>query len=258
MEYFNILHTCDLQDKIDNIDIELGNINNSFCWHSVKLNDKGFESDLNSPLFLETPLLFVNDISRSQYNNQYYLDVKPEDFQISNFIIRKFENQISNYLTENNSDYILKKSNINSNLFIDIKDKPLFYSSNKETITQQINGDFLKNILNSKIKCIIKPLLWSKKLDTTIIIGIKLTIKQCLLSGEKHLNDTNIKREKILSLKKKSCPICYNDLSPVIEDNGSGITKLPCGHEFHFRCINNWYSTQISLNNRFSCPYCRN
>tara|TARA_Y100000991_G_scaffold211332_1_gene193764 strand:- start:221 stop:1036 length:816 start_codon:yes stop_codon:yes gene_type:complete len=271
MEYLNILKPCELEDKSQNIDIEINNLNNNFCWHTIHYNDEDLHNYIKSPLFIETPLIFVHNIQKSSYNNQYFLNIsisnyKHKDYKNYNdvmlFMIKIFENKINNYIKNNNMNLIYKKNTDTTKLFIDMNNRPLFYDCDQETInTQSMSSSFKKDISNSKIKCIIKPLLWSKKENNTINFGIKYVIHQCLLSGQKHVSEKFLSNEKIVKIKKKDnniCSICYNNFSIGNDSYENSVTKLPCGHSFHFKCINKWYTIQNNSNNRFSCPYCRN
>lgn len=45
------------------------------------------------------------------------------------------------------------------------------------------------------------------------------------------------------------CPICFNEVNA-----STGRTTLGCGHEFHLRCIVEWFNNQEAA---CSCPCCR-
>lgn len=270
MEYLNILKPYDSEEKLQNIEIEINSLNNNFCWHTIHYNDEDLHDYIKSPLFIETPLVFVHDIQKSSYNNQFFLNIsipsiKHIDYKNYNdvmiFILKLFENKIEDYIKNNHMNLIHKKNTDITKLFIDMNNKPLFYGCDQETINIQLMSSlFKKKISNSKIKCIIKPLLWSKKENNIINFGIKYIIHQCLLSEQKHVNEKFLKHEKIMAFKKKDkiCSICHDNFSTGNDNYENSITNLPCGHSFHFKCINQWYTIQSDSNNRFSCPYCRN
>jgi hypothetical protein len=58
----------------------------------------------------------------------------------------------------------------------------------------------------------------------------------------------------------QTCPICYNDYEfydDIDDKNLSAdrtlLIKLPCGHEFHENCLDNWIATDAPR----TCPTCR-
>ena len=210
MEYLNILKPCDLEEKSKNIDLEIDNLNKKFCWHFIHYNDDDIRNHLKTPLFVETPLIFVHDIKKSDYNNQYFLNVSipnnihNTDYEhynnVMNYIIEIFQKKIEDYIKNNNRELTYKKSIDITKLFIDMNSKPLFYISDHEILNNQITDPlFKRNITNSKIKCILKPLLWSKKENNVINFGIKYIIHQCLLSQQKHVSENFLRNEKIMS-----------------------------------------------------------
>lgn len=49
------------------------------------------------------------------------------------------------------------------------------------------------------------------------------------------------------------CPICYESISET-----TGKVTTSCGHTFHFKCLNGWYTRlQMEDEGELSCPYCR-
>jgi len=46
------------------------------------------------------------------------------------------------------------------------------------------------------------------------------------------------------------CPICYEKLPRISR-------TLPCGHTFHFKCLNMWEKKTNKKTNCYNCPYCR-
>ena len=270
MEYFNILTPSDNFTKHDNILINIGNINQKFSWHTCKINDTDFNKCVCNNLFIETPLILVNKLVKSSYNNKYYLEINIpnndgrdyENFNKNlNFIFELFDRKMEEYLSCNNIESQLKLSDDNKfKIFIDMSIKPLLYFDDMQTINFQLNNDFRNKIENSKIKCIIKPLLWSCKKGNEIVYGIKYVMCQCIISKKKNITDSNVSKEKILNLRDISdniCSICHDCIIESGNNYDNSITKLPCNHKFHFKCINNWYTTQMSNNRNFTCPCCR-
>ena len=270
MEYSNVLKPSDNSAKHDNILINIYDINQKFVWHNCKINDTDFNNCIHNNLFIETPLILVNKLMRSSYNNQYYLEInipKNQDYNYKNFnnnldfICKLFNSKIKDYSSCNNIGTELKLSYDNQlKIFIDLSIKPLLYFNDMQNLNFQLNSDFKNKIENSKIKCIIKPLLWSCKKDNKIIYGIKYVMYQCIISKKKNITDLNVNKEKILNLtetKDNMCSICHEYIINSGNNYDNTITTLPCNHKFHFKCINNWYTTQMSNNRNFTCPCCR-
>jgi hypothetical protein len=46
---------------------------------------------------------------------------------------------------------------------------------------------------------------------------------------------------------EEDCSICLDGYK-----RGQAVTKMPCGHEFHSKCLERWL-----LNYNATCPYCR-
>ncbi|KAF8083979.1 hypothetical protein N665_0741s0013 [Sinapis alba] len=46
--------------------------------------------------------------------------------------------------------------------------------------------------------------------------------------------------------KNETCTVCFGNYH-----NGTYLCSIPCGHNFHFRCISQWLRTNIN------CPVCR-
>jgi len=271
MEYSNILKNYDILDKKNNISIEINDIHKRFTWHHCKISDMDITDCVFLPLFIETPLLIVNELNNSEYNKQLILDMdiskknNPDYnsfYKNLEFINKLFESNIKEYLKKKHLDNGIK-NNINNQfkVFIDFTKNPLFYDHHMKIISSQIrNINFQKNLVNCKIKCIIKPLLWSKNNNNIIEFGIKYIMCQCILSNKKIMTEYSINKEKILSLKNEEdheCSICKNSIIDIGNNYDNSITKLPCNHKFHFQCIQKWYSFQLSNNRIFTCPYCR-
>lgn len=49
------------------------------------------------------------------------------------------------------------------------------------------------------------------------------------------------------------CSICFGEIT-----KQTGCTTLSCDHGFHFRCITNWFASQICNDLDQTCPCCRN
>jgi hypothetical protein len=49
------------------------------------------------------------------------------------------------------------------------------------------------------------------------------------------------------------CSICFEEIT-----KQTGCTTLSCDHSFHFRCITNWFGSQICNDLDQTCPCCRN
>lgn len=59
-------------------------------------------------------------------------------------------------------------------------------------------------------------------------------------------NLPSIQLSQIPNSKNKSCPVCTDDF-----EQGQDITRLPCAHYFHRKCVIAWLSRHCS------CPVCR-
>ena len=269
MEYFNVLKSCDNSEKYHHILINISNINQKFTWHNCQISDKEINNCINN-LFIETSLVIVKKLVMSLYNNQYYLEIdvsKNQDCDYQNFkynldfIYKLFNQKIKEYSCDYNIKNPLEFSFDNQlKIFIDMNIKPLLYFNDKQTFNFELNNNFKNIIENSKIKCIIKPLLWSCKKENKIMYGIKYVMYQCVISKIKNITDFNINQEKILNLRESSdnmCSVCHEYITNLDNNYENSITTLPCKHKFHFKCINNWYITQMSNNRHFTCPCCR-
>ena len=60
------------------------------------------------------------------------------------------------------------------------------------------------------------------------------------------LHTYEVRDEPALAAEPRVCPICLDDVCV-----GAHVTRLPCGHEFHKRCIGAW------LGKRTWCPLCK-
>ncbi|KAH6665402.1 hypothetical protein B0J14DRAFT_660577 [Halenospora varia] len=54
-----------------------------------------------------------------------------------------------------------------------------------------------------------------------------------------------------LAQDDRNCSICYEDMA-------NEVAKIPCGHRFHFKCIEDWFhGTNLDKEIKASCPLCR-
>jgi len=49
-----------------------------------------------------------------------------------------------------------------------------------------------------------------------------------------------------------ACPICFDEITAE-----TGKCVLSCSHTYHFSCIVDWFSTQVDMDVKESCPSCR-
>ena len=139
----------------------------------------------------------------------------------------------------------------------------VYFMIQNNTISKEIynSPNFMSDMINRKMKCIFKPMVWIKMHNNKVISGVKYYICQCILSGTKNINENKIINKKLLSFDEEDClcPICHSCID--INEGGNyntAVTELSCKHRFHFKCINTWWSTQSNNNRNLSCPVCRN
>lgn len=76
---------------------------------------------------------------------------------------------------------------------------------------------------------------------TVFILSLMLiSVSQHLSASSKIEADPNLQSLPIV----EECPICLDDLT-------DDVTRLACGHEFHSKCIDEWFKKDRS------CPTCR-
>merc|ERR1712062_35477 len=96
-----------------------------------------------------------------------------------------------------------------------------------------------------------------------IIVGHQIVTSSDLEQRQK-INTVNIsnldKREATSSLTNETqCSIClgpfkFSDKIPITSDEEPDeVSKLLCGHVFHYKCAKKWFSNT----NRNECPFCR-
>ena len=57
-----------------------------------------------------------------------------------------------------------------------------------------------------------------------------------------------VKKQNDVIIPRVECIICFQEHESFVQ--------LPCGHEFHERCITRWFKTKSSVLH-FTCPVCR-
>jgi hypothetical protein len=286
MEYNNILNVNNFFKSHQELYIDINSNSKSFTWYDLLLKDNELE-DFNTSIncFIETPLSLIKSYDKSIYNNQCYLSLeKPnmyckdnENFykmldKINKTVLDQIEKHISICNDKNNNNLIFGKfqnpysleDNKIIKLYIDkCQGNPLFYNSKLEIIPKNLvyTSDFMKKLINRKIKCIFKPMIWLKRHNDTLLSGIKYFISQCILSDTVNINVKDIFNKKLLSFDNEisECSICHNSLTNIEGNNyDTAVTELSCKHKFHFKCINTWWMTQSRNNQNLSCPFCRN
>lgn len=231
-----------------------------------------------------TPSSLIKNCEKSLYNNQYYLSLeKPKMFSKDNKIFYEMidklnkkifltiQNAVSVHNVKDGKTLIFEnftnpysiENNKNLKFYIENMNQTLFYDSNFDVIPRDIklSENFMKELINKKIKCIFKPMIWVKTNNNKVLAGIKYFISQCMISNIKYIDEDKIINKKILSFDNENfdCAICHNSMKNNNGNNyNTAVTELSCKHKFHFKCINTWWSTQSNSNINLSCPICRN